>query len=123
MRALFASALLAALCLSCAAPAPGGEPDLAPGSEVGGDGRVRDRQVLDPGPAKDLRHSGEDPLQLDGPGALAVEEARLALERLINPFLRTREASIVAVARARDPAAVTDEQVFAVIRQWKNDFK
>ena len=49
--------------------------------------------------------------------------ARLALERPINPFLRTREASIVAVARARDPAAMTDEQVFAVIRQWKNDFK
>ena len=49
--------------------------------------------------------------------------ARLALERLINPFLRTREASSVAVVRARDPAAMTDEQVFAVIRQWKNDFK
>ena len=49
--------------------------------------------------------------------------AKLGCERLINPFLRTRQASIISAARARDPGAITDEQVFAAIRQWKNEFK
>jgi hydroxyacylglutathione hydrolase len=47
----------------------------------------------------------------------------LAQELLINPFLRTRQATVKAAARRFDPAARDDNTVFAAIRQWKNQFK
>jgi hydroxyacylglutathione hydrolase len=43
-------------------------------------------------------------------------------ELLINPFLRTRQAAIMAAARRFDAAAHDDNTVFAAIRQWKNQF-
>lgn len=49
--------------------------------------------------------------------------ARMAQELLINPFLRTRQATIMAAARRFDASARNDETVFAAIRQWKNEFK
>ena len=47
----------------------------------------------------------------------------IAQELLINPFLRTRQATVMAAARRLDPAAHDDNTVFAAIRQWKNQFK
>ncbi|RZJ24921.1 MAG: hydroxyacylglutathione hydrolase [Haliea sp.] len=47
----------------------------------------------------------------------------LAQELLINPFLRTRQATVMAAAQRFDPAAHDDNTVFAAIRQWKNQFK
>lgn len=47
----------------------------------------------------------------------------ISLEQRINPFLRTREATVIAAARQFDPAARDDTTVFAAIRQWKNDFR
>lgn len=47
----------------------------------------------------------------------------LAREMLINPFLRTRHATVRAAARHFDAAANDDVSVFAAIRQWKNQFK
>ena len=49
----------------------------------------------------------------------------LALERRINPFLRTREASVVSAALTFDANAGASGEtgVFAAIRQWKNEFK
>jgi hydroxyacylglutathione hydrolase len=47
----------------------------------------------------------------------------VAQELLINPFLRTRQATVMAAARHFDPAAHDDNTVFAAIRQWKNQFK
>lgn len=47
----------------------------------------------------------------------------MALEQRINPFLRTREATVIAAARQFDPAVRDDTTVFAAIRQWKNDFR
>jgi hydroxyacylglutathione hydrolase len=48
----------------------------------------------------------------------------IALERRINPFLRTREPDVARAARARDGVDVNDEvAVFASLRQWKNEFK
>jgi hydroxyacylglutathione hydrolase len=44
-------------------------------------------------------------------------------ELLINPFMRTRQASVMAAARHFDPAAHDDTTTFAAIRQWKNQFK
>lgn len=43
-------------------------------------------------------------------------------ERLINPFLRTRQAALVAAAQRRDVSAHDDVAVFAALRQWKNQF-
>jgi len=44
-------------------------------------------------------------------------------ELLINPFLRTRQATVMAAAQRFDPAAHDDATLFAAIRQWKNQFK
>ncbi len=48
---------------------------------------------------------------------------RMAQELQINPFLRTRQTTIMAAARRFDASARNDETVFAAIRQWKNEFK
>lgn len=47
----------------------------------------------------------------------------IAQEQLINPFLRTRQATIMAAAHRFDASAHDDITVFAAIRQWKNQFK
>lgn len=47
---------------------------------------------------------------------------RLRDELAVNPFLRTREASVVAAARARDPGAEPGAATLAVIRAWKDSF-
>lgn len=47
----------------------------------------------------------------------------VAQELLINPFLRTRQPTIMAAARHFDASARDDNTVFAAIRQWKNQFK
>jgi glyoxylase-like metal-dependent hydrolase (beta-lactamase superfamily II) len=47
----------------------------------------------------------------------------IAHELLINPFLRTRQAPILAAARRFDASVHDDNTVFAAIRQWKNQFK
>jgi len=47
----------------------------------------------------------------------------IAQELLVNPFLRTRQATIMAAARHFDASAHDDTAVFAAIRQWKNQFK
>lgn len=51
--------------------------------------------------------------------------SQLATERKINPFLRSREASVLRAVRAHAGlgADVDDTQVFAALRQWKNDFR
>jgi hydroxyacylglutathione hydrolase len=46
----------------------------------------------------------------------------LAQERLINPFLRTRQPALLAAAHRRDASAQGDVAVFAALRQWKNQF-
>jgi hydroxyacylglutathione hydrolase len=48
----------------------------------------------------------------------------IALEREVNPFLRTREAAVAQAAHAHDGADGNDEvAVFAALRQWKNEFR
>jgi len=46
----------------------------------------------------------------------------LASELAVNPFLRTREAAVVAAARARKPGVEPGAETFAVIRAWKDAF-
>jgi hydroxyacylglutathione hydrolase len=43
-------------------------------------------------------------------------------ERLINPFLRTREPALIAAAQTFDANAKDEVSVFAALRQWKNNF-
>ena len=47
----------------------------------------------------------------------------IAQELLINPFLRTRSASVRDSAINFDSKASDDTAVFTAIRQWKNQFK
>jgi len=48
----------------------------------------------------------------------------IALERQVNPFLRTREPAVAQAARGYDAAVGNDEvAVFAALRQWKNEFR
>jgi hydroxyacylglutathione hydrolase len=51
--------------------------------------------------------------------------SRLGTERRINPFLRSREAHVLRAVRAQAhlPAAAGEVEVFAALRQWKNDFR
>ena len=44
-------------------------------------------------------------------------------EMLINPFLRTQQASILAAVHRFDASAHDDTTVFAALRQWKNQYK
>jgi hydroxyacylglutathione hydrolase len=48
--------------------------------------------------------------------------SEMAREREINPFLRVRQPALVAAARTRSPHARTDVDVFAALRDWKNEF-
>ena len=44
-------------------------------------------------------------------------------EVLVNPFLRTRQAGIMAAVHHFDASTTDDATVFAALRQWKNQFK
>jgi hydroxyacylglutathione hydrolase len=44
-------------------------------------------------------------------------------ERLVNPFLRCAEPAVIASARAHGAATDDGTDVFAALRQWKNDFR
>jgi hydroxyacylglutathione hydrolase len=49
----------------------------------------------------------------------------IAVERTINPFLRSRQPSVrqTLLARAATPLASDDASLFAALRQWKNEFR
>ena len=51
--------------------------------------------------------------------------SRIAIERAINPFLRTREATVAQAARSFDPQLDPHQPaaVLAALRQWKNEFR
>jgi len=47
----------------------------------------------------------------------------IALERDINPFLRSRLPAVIQAVQTFDPAARDETAVFAALREWKNQFK
>jgi hydroxyacylglutathione hydrolase len=49
--------------------------------------------------------------------------SHMALERRINPFLRTHSAEVTASVRRKSPGAQTQVEVFAALREWKNNFR
>lgn len=46
----------------------------------------------------------------------------LALERQINPFLRSREPALIRAAQSFDANTHDEVSTFATLRQWKNQF-
>ena len=57
-------------------------------------------------------------------GNLPTLPSSIALERQINPFLRTDEASVAQAARTQNPALADDPvAVLATLREWKNGFR
>lgn len=69
----------------------------------------------------DLRHYAQQAQALRAQ-AQPTLPSRLRLERLINPFLRTREPALIQSARQFDANAQDEISVFAALRQWKNQF-
>jgi hydroxyacylglutathione hydrolase len=47
----------------------------------------------------------------------------IALERKINPFLRSRLPTVIAAANQHDAAMAHQDGAFATLRQWKNDYR
>ena len=47
----------------------------------------------------------------------------IAMERQINPFLRSREASVRSAVQAWRSTPDDEVAVFASLRQWKNEFR
>ena len=47
----------------------------------------------------------------------------LLLERQINPFLRTRQAEVIAAVQKFDASARDEVSIFAALRQWKDQFQ
>jgi len=47
----------------------------------------------------------------------------LALERQVNPFLRTRQAAVIEAVRGFDAAARDEVGIFAALRRWKDQFR
>lgn len=71
----------------------------------------------------ELRHWSAKVERLRAAGNITLP-TRLGDELAINPFLRTREPSIIAAARAREPdCGDAPAEVFGVIRRWKDNFR
>jgi hydroxyacylglutathione hydrolase len=49
--------------------------------------------------------------------------SHMAQERAINPFLRLGEPTVRQAALSRAPHAQSDAELFAALRQWKDQFK
>ncbi len=49
--------------------------------------------------------------------------SNMALERKINPFLRSRLPTVIAAVAQHDAAMVQRDGAFAALRQWKNDYR
>lgn len=78
--------------------------------------------AVEPGNAALIHHLGHcQALRAQG---LPTLPSTLALEREINPFLRTRQASVRVAAVAHDPSTHPHDaaSVLATLRAWKNSF-
>lgn len=47
----------------------------------------------------------------------------IAMEKSINPFLRSTRPNVIAAARRFDAASVDTSGAFATLRQWKNQYR
>lgn len=84
---------------------------------------LRFAQAVEPGNADLTQYTAHcESLRAQGQPTLP---SQLATERRINPFLRSREATVLRAVRehAELSADAAEADVFAVLRQWKNDFR
>ena len=82
---------------------------------------LRFARAVEPGNAALAAHQQHcEALRAEGTPTLP---SSIGIERAINPFLRSREATVTHAVRARDAAATDDVAVFAALRHWKNEFK
>ena len=80
-------------------------------------------RTVEPGNAALLQYISRcEALRAQG---LPTLPSRIALEREINPFLRTRENAVVAAAAGFAPPTDTRDAVavLAALREWKNEFR
>ncbi|MEY4294831.1 MAG: hypothetical protein RLY82_519 [Pseudomonadota bacterium] len=49
--------------------------------------------------------------------------SRIGIEKKINPFLRSHTASVTASVQERNPTAQSANDIFAALREWKNNFR
>lgn len=49
--------------------------------------------------------------------------SNIALEREINPFLRSRQEKVLASAQRYDAAMTSESGAFATLRHWKNSYR
>jgi hydroxyacylglutathione hydrolase len=84
---------------------------------------LRFAQAVEPGNADLTQYTARcESLRAQGQPTLP---SQLAIERRINPFLRSREATVLRAVRehAELSANAGEADVFAALRQWKNDFR
>ena len=82
---------------------------------------LRFAQAVEPGNAAIGRHLAD--CQALRERGLPTLPSQLALERRINPFLRSREPALLAALAQHDPAAQDEVARFAALREWKNGFR
>jgi hydroxyacylglutathione hydrolase len=84
---------------------------------------LRFAQAVEPGNADLTQYTAHcESLRAQGQPTLP---SQLATERRINPFLRSREATVLRAVRehAELSANAAEADVFAALRPWKNDFR
>ena len=80
-------------------------------------------RAVEPGNADLLHYSSRcEALRAQG---LPTLPSRIATEREINPFLRTRTPAVATAAAGFDPSTPTQDAVavLAALRAWKNEFR
>jgi hydroxyacylglutathione hydrolase len=77
-------------------------------------------QAVEPENAKLARRASE--VEASRASGRSTVPSRLGDELEVNPFLRCRQASVVAAARSRNPGAEPGASTLAVIRAWKDSF-
>ena len=86
-------------------------------------GNLRFAHAVEPDNAHVVHHLAQcEALRAEG---LPTLPSHIALERDINPFLRTRQSSVMRAVQAwGGPTSIHDEtSTFAALRQWKNEFR
>jgi hydroxyacylglutathione hydrolase len=85
-------------------------------------GNLRFARAVEPGNAQLTHYLAQcEALRQRGTPTLP---SRMATERSVNPFLRSRQATVRAAVQAHAglPPQAADVDVFAALRQWKNNF-
>lgn len=77
--------------------------------------------AAEPGNARLAEHAGHcQALRAEGRPTLP---STIALERQINPFMRCAEPALAETARAHGAATDDPVEVFAALREWKNNYR